>query len=392
MTAITNFKPSILLQTAMLTTSRTVVNTGWRMIYPLLPVFARSVNVELATLASVIAVIQLFGLTAPIWGSVSERQGRKFTILLGLAMIVVGSVLVYVLPPLVGLAAALITIGVGKIAFDPAIQAYVGDRVPYERRGMYLGIIELAWSGAFLIGVPTMTWLIGRYNWQAPFAAIAILSVISIGFAWWMLESDKPTKRQQISFIKALRVSLSTRMAIAGVVLGFGISAANQLVSVVFGSWIEVSFGIQLAALAAASFVIGVSELGGEGIVTFFSDRFGKRRLIIIGIIGNIIACAILPFTDFSLTAALVGLFFFYFTFELALVATIPLVTEINPEARAMYLTVYVAFVTFGRAVFTPISAQIFEFGLIVNCIFAAILNIIALVAVVRFIRIDKVR
>ena len=382
------FTPHIIVQTALLTTSRTFINTGWRMIYPLLPVFARGVDVEITTLASIIAVIQLFGLTAPFWGAISERQGRKFTILLGLSMYVLGTMMVFIFPSFIGLSIAFLVMGVGKIAFDPAVQAYIGDRVPYERRGMYLGIVELAWSGGFLL-IPVMTWLIARYNWQAPFAALAIAGILSLIVAWFILEADKPVQRQHISFVKALRVAVSSRMAIAGLVLGMGISAANQLVSVVFGSWIEVSFGIQLSALAAASAVIGVSELIGEGVVTGFSDRFGKKNLIIIGIVGNIIACFILPFSNISLVFALAGLFFFYLTFELALVATIPLITEIQPEARAMYLTVYVAAVTFGRAVFTPISAQVFSFGLLANCLIAAALNGIALVAIWRFIDVE---
>jgi predicted MFS family arabinose efflux permease len=159
-------------------------------------------------------------------------------------------------------------------------------------------------------------------------------------------------------------------------------------VNVVFGSWIEASFGIQLAALAAASAVIGASELGGEGVVTFFSDKFGKRRLVMLGIGGNIIACLILPFTNFSLTAALLGLFIFYLSFELSLVATIPLATELSPNARAMYMTMLVSAFTFGRAIVTPISPILFNYGLMANCLAAIILNIIAFTAVWRVIQV----
>ncbi|MDQ7025872.1 MAG: MFS transporter [Anaerolineae bacterium] len=377
---------SLLFQVSALTTSRTVINTGFRMIYPLLPVFARSVNVEITTLATLLTLTQLLGLTAPFIGTISERQGRKFTILLGLLTYTIGMLVVFIAPNFMGLALALLIASFGKMAFDPALQAYVGDRTPYNKRGMYLGIVELAWSGAFLIGVPAMTWLIATYNWQAPFAALSILAGFGLLAAWYLLESDKPTVVQRASFGTIFRLAVDSRIAIAGLVLGFSISAANQLVNVVFGSWIEVSFGVQLAALAAAAFVIGASELGGEGVVTFFADKFGKRRLVILGIGGNIIACLILPFTSFSLTAALVGLFFFYLTFELSLVATIPLATELSPNARAMYMTLLVSAFTFGRAVFTPLAPLLFNYGLLANVLVAIGLNLVALVAVWKFI------
>jgi predicted MFS family arabinose efflux permease len=370
---------------ALLTGTRTITDTGFRMIYPLLPVFARGVQVEVGAIVSVLALMQLLGLVAPFMGRISEQRGRKFTILLGLLIYIGGMVSVFILPNFTGLAVALLFGAVGRTALGPAIQAYIGDKVPYHRRGLYLGVIELAWSGAFLFGVPAMTWLIATYDWQAPFLALAILSGVSFVLIWLLIAPDKPVVGH-VAFLPALRAAVSSPMALAGLALGFSISAANQLVSVVFGTWIEASFGIQLAALAVAAAVIGMAELGGEGVVTFFADRFGKRRLVLIGISGNILACFILPLTGGDLTLALVGLFFFYLTFELSVVASIPLATELSPNARAMYLTLIMAAVTLGRALFTPIAPALFDSGLIANCLVAAALNLVGIGVIVRYI------
>ncbi|MCU0513632.1 MAG: MFS transporter [Anaerolineae bacterium] len=377
---------SLLAQVALLTTSRTGINTGFRMMYPLMPVFARGVNVEVTVIVSILTLMQLMGLVAPFLGRLSEQRGRKFTLLLGLALYAGGMAVVFVLPGIAGLALALLIGTLGKIAFDPAVQAYIGDRVPYERRGLYLGIVELGWSSAFIVGIPIMTWLIAQFNWQAPFAALGLVALVALGLAWWLLEADAPAAPMQIAFLPAVRAAVRSRLALAGLVLGFGISAANQLINVVFGTWIEESFGVQLAALAVAAAVIGLSELGGEGIVTAFADRFGKRRLVLLGIGGNILACLLLPLTGFDLNVALIGLFFFYLTFELSLVATIPLATELSPQSRAMYMTVIVASFTLGRAVFTPVASFLFSYGLAANSLLAVVLNVVALVAVWRFI------
>lgn len=379
---------ALLPQIAVLTVTRTVINTGFRMVYPLLPVFARGVGVDVATFAIVLTILQLLGLTAPLFGQISEREGKRFTMLLGLGLYVAGMLMVFISPDFIGFSAALIIASLGKIAFDPAVQAYIGDRVPYEKRGLYMGILEFGWSGAFIIGVPIMSFLIATANWQAPFAVLAIVTGIVLLVSLFVLDADKPKKVKRASFIQGLRTAVSSPVAIAGLFLGGGISAANQLVSVVFGLWIEDSFGIQLTALATASIVIGLSELSGEGIVTTISDRFGKRRLIIVSIIGNIIACLILPFTAINLTTALIGLFFFYLTFETALVSSIPLASELNPSSRSIYLTVYIAAVTFGRTIVTPFAPMLFSLGLFANTLVAIIFNLLALIAVWRFIRI----
>lgn len=376
---------SPLLVAVMLTGTRTVMDTGFRMIYPLLPVFARGVKVEVSAIVSILALMQLLGLVAPFIGRISEQRGRKFTILLGLLLYMAGMLTVFFLPNFEGLAIALLFGALGRTALGPAVQAYIGDRVAYQRRGMYLGMVELAWSGAFLLGVPLMTWLIANYNWQAPFFVLVVLVGIAFVAAWLLLESEKPVM-EHVAFFRALRVAVSSPMAIAGLVLGFSISAANQLVSVVFGTWIESSFGIQLAALAIAAAVIGAAELAGEGMVVFFSDKFGKRRLVMLGIGANILACIILPMTGIDLNLALVGLFLFYLTFELSVVASIPLATELSPNARAMYLTVLITAVTLGRALFTPVAPVLFASSLFANCLLAAFLNLAAFTVVWKFI------
>lgn len=380
----------LMQQLAMLTSSRIVINTPFRMVYPLLPVFARELNVSIGDIAFILTGAQLLGLSAPFIGSLSERRGKSSTISLGILAYSIGLLAVFIMPNFIGMAIALLMSSAGKIAFDPTVQAYIGERVPYEKRGMALGIIELAWSGAFLLGVPAMTWLIANYNWQAPFLVLSILGFISFIASKFILDSDTPQTTSKVSFLRALALSVNTRLAVAGLVLAFCISSANQLVAVVFGTWIENSFGIMLSALAAAAFVIGASELLGEGIVVFFADRIGKRRLVIWGVTGNIVACLILPFMGINLTMVLVGLFLFFISFELSLVASIPLATELSPNSRTLYMSIVVAAFTFGRALITPIAPILFEGGILVICLAAAGLNLIALIAVSRFIRLDE--
>ncbi|MCK7467040.1 MAG: hypothetical protein MZU91_02035 [Desulfosudis oleivorans] len=52
--------------------------------------------------------------------------------------------------------------------------------------------------------------------------------------------------------------------ALAAISIALWASAANELVNLIFGVWLEDSFGLKIAALAGASAVIGLSELGGR--------------------------------------------------------------------------------------------------------------------------------
>jgi DHA1 family inner membrane transport protein len=380
----------LIAQLSTLTSSRMIINTPFRMVYPLLPVFVRDLNVSIADIAFILTGTQLLGLSAPLIGTISEQRGRRFTISLGLFFFSLSLLVAFMMPTFTGFAIAMLAGAAGKMAFDPAVQAYIGDRVPYEKRGMALGIIELAWSATYIIGVPVMTWVIAAFNWQTPFLLLAILGFICFLVSRLVLENDEPQTANRASLFKAIAGSVNTRLAIAGLVLAFSLDAANQLVALIFGAWIENNFGIVLEALAAAAFVIGAAELCGEGIGVFFSDKFGKRRLVTWGIAANILACLILPFTAINLTLVLAGLFLFFITFETSLVATIPLATELSPNSRAMYMTVVATAFTLGKAVMTPIAPYLFELGIFANCIAAAGLNLIAIFVVWRFIRVQE--
>ena len=38
--------------------------------------------------------------------------------------------------------------GLAKSVFDPALQAYIGERVDFRRRGRVIGLVEMSWAGA----------------------------------------------------------------------------------------------------------------------------------------------------------------------------------------------------------------------------------------------------
>jgi predicted MFS family arabinose efflux permease len=170
--------------------------------------------------------------------------------------------------------------------------------------------------------------------------------------------------------------------ALAGVSIAMWASAGNELVNVIFGVWLEDSFGLRIAALAGASAVIGFSELSGEGLVAFTTDRLGKPLALTIGLVGNALASILLPFIGHTQVGALIGLFLFYITFEYVLVSHIPLMTELVPSARATMLSLNVTGHSIGRALGAFLAAIIYQqFGFLFVALLAVVFNIAALLA-----------
>jgi predicted MFS family arabinose efflux permease len=367
--------------------TRLVLNTGYRMIYPFLPTIARGLGVDLEAMALVVTARSSLGLASPFLGSLADVQGRKRVMLVSLGMFAAGLALVSLWPTYLGLMAGMLVAAVGKITFDPAMQAYLGDRIEYRRRGLAIALTELGWSGAFFLGIPLAGWLIARAGWVAPFPFLAFLTLLTLVVLWRLLPSDPPSQAHGPSLAQGFRTLLRRRSAIAGLMATLAVTVANEVVNIVFGAWLEDSFGLQVLALGAASAVIGAAELSGEGLVAGLVDRLGKRRAVALGMALNAAACLALPLLGRNLAGALAGLFLLYLTFEFTIVSGIPLMTELVPEARATMMASNVGSHSVGRALGALIGPVLFGIGLVANGVVAAGLDLLALVVLLLFVR-----
>jgi predicted MFS family arabinose efflux permease len=362
---------------------RMVLNTMHRMVYPFLSVFARGLGVDITTLSFMITLRSFIGMFAPVLGTVADQRGRRFGMLLGIFLFIAGMSLVAFFPSFWTFSIALLLANLSKYLFDPSMQAYFGDRIPYERRGTALAITEGAWSLAFVVGVPVMGWLIARFGWNAPFPLLAGLGLVMlIVVRRIMPRADQVSHSPTATSGKNVRAVLTSLPALAGISIAMWATASNELVNLIFGVWLEDSFGLKIAALAGASAVIGLSELSGEGLVALTTDRLGKPRALVLGLIGNILAALLLPIVGSTEIGALVGLFLFYITFEYVLVSHIPLMTEVMPGARATLLSFNVMGHSLGRVIGALIAVFIYErFGFLPVTWIAILFNVFALLA-----------
>jgi MFS transporter, DHA1 family, inner membrane transport protein len=362
---------------------RLILNTMHRMVYPFLAVFARGLGVDIKTLALVITARSFVGIFAPIFGPFVDQRGRKFGMLAGIVLFAVGMTAVAFYPSFITFSVAVMLAILSKYLFDPSMQAYLGDRIPYERRGTALAVTEAAWSLSFIVGVPLVGYLIAIYGWNAPFPFFVGSGLGMFAIIWWMIpHNDHSAPQPTNDSAKNVRAVLTSIPALAGISIALWASAANELVNLIFGVWLEASFGLKIAALAGASAVIGLSELSGEGLVALTTDRLGKPRALALGLSGNILASLLLPIVGRTEIGALVGLFLFYITFEYVLVSHIPLMTEVMPSARATLLSCNVMGHSLGRMIGALLATFIYErFGFLPVTLIAILFNGFALLA-----------
>ena len=382
-------RSSLPRQLLLFSSIRAVINTGFRMVYPFLPTFSRALGVSIQSIALAITARSVLGLLGPVIGSAGDLLGRRRTMVIGILLFSSGFLLVGVWPSFTSLVIALLLGAAGKILFDPAMQAYLGDSVSYMQRGKVIAVTEFGWSGAALIGLPVTGWLIARFGWQAPFPILGILGLMAMILLQRAIPALMTRRPAGITFVGTLKSIVVEPSAMAALSIAFLLSTGNEVVNIVYGVWLEGSFGLQVAALGAASAVIGLAELAGEGVVFGWTDRLGKRRAVGAGLCVIAFSCLLLPFTGRSLLGALLGLFLFYIAFEFTFVSLISMVSEITPHARATLLSGNLTASAGGRALGAFIGPVLYPRGLIVNGSLAALMALVSLFLLIRSIKVE---
>lgn len=374
------------LQIAVFLIIRTAINTSIRMVGPFLLVFARGLQADMTAMATAVSASMAASAIGPFLAEIADRRGRKTGMLLGLSIYTIGVGLVLVWPAYTAFLLALLLASLGNNIFLPAVQAYVGDRVPYEKRGITLSLLEVSWAGAFIVGVPLVGFLIPRAGWQSPFLSLFILGLLSIvGVAVLVPKLPAPEVNEGAIDRSRFNLILRTPAALFGLAMGFLVIAGNSMISVIFGAWLEQSYGLEIAAIGAAATVIGFAELAGEGVVAMIADRFGKRKTIAAGFIVNILSASLPFLMGSTVTGALIWLFIFNFSFEVTLVASIPLMTEVLPPARATLMAVFLAASSLGMAAGMFMGPRLYTAGgFMVNVIAAMLMNALGLLILPR--------
>ncbi len=330
--------------------ARTLGNMAFRVLYPFLPAIARGLDVSLEAAGRLVSVQGGVRVAAPLFGHLSDRYGRRRMMEVALLILIAATSVVFFTGAYPAALIAFAGIGLARALYDPTVQAYVGDMVPYDRRARPFALISMAWALSWLFGVPAGGWIIERWGWRTPWGVIALLLVTALVGTHLFVPSASHVTRPTRSYTAFTWRELLARSHIrAALVTGFGIVFAVENVFVVYGAFLEQRFALSVGAIGIVSIVVGLSELLAEGSTFAWTDRLGKKRSVIFGLVAFGVALLWLPFLSGALVPALAGFALVFFCFEFTIVSFFPLVSELAADARATAISLNVASMGLAR-------------------------------------------
>jgi len=281
---------------------------GFGIIIPILPVFAKklaidsgisiSPDVAVGWVAASFSLMQF--VFAPLWGSVSDRIGRRPIILGSILATALGYLLLLFSDTLVLLLLARIVAGIGS-ANIAAAQAYIADITPPHERAKRMGLIGAAFGLGFVFGPPLGGALYHKGGMDAIAWFTAALCIINFIMAWFALpESLKTGSGKKAVFRNPLKGILrSFRTHITGelfaifflFIIAFSMMQTNASLL-----WTE-KYGISEKANGGLFGYIGICSALVQGLlIGWFSKRIGEKKMLVWGILLMAVGLTGIPF------------------------------------------------------------------------------------------------
>jgi multidrug resistance protein len=168
---------------------------GFGIVLPLLPFYATDLGATPLIVGLIIGSYSAMQfLFSPIWGSLSDRHGRRPLLILGLF----GSAVSYII---FGLAESISVLLFSRViagimgANIPVAQAYIADTTTLENRARGMGLIGAAFGLGFIFG-PAIGGFLSRWGYGVPGFVAAGLSFLAASSAVFLLpESLAPEDR-----------------------------------------------------------------------------------------------------------------------------------------------------------------------------------------------------
>ena len=251
-------------------------------------------------------------LGAVLFGYLGDRLGRKYTFLVTITLMGLGTAAIGFVPPeaAIGIAAPVIIIllrivqGLALGGEYGGAAIYVSEHAPDGRRGYFTSFIQASVAGGFILSILVVlgtksmvsaeAW--DAWGWRIPFIFSLLLLAVSLYMRLKLNESPvfKAMKEAGETSANPLRESFTypgnkRRIFVAL----FGIAAGLTVI------WYTAMYGVlffltgpQRMDNSVAEIVVGVGALGGLFWFVFFgwlSDRIGRKKPILIGYAATLV-------------------------------------------------------------------------------------------------------
>ncbi len=332
------------------------------LVAPLLPVITETISIPDGSGGLLITIYALcYGITAPVFGMMSDRVGRKRMIIIGFIIFSISTFctglaknfeILLLFRGLTGLSGAMIM---------PSIFALVGDKVTYESRGKAMGTIMGAMIGSTVIGVPIGAFLSEIGNWQWTFYSIGLLTLFLTLLINHILRNEKEREDVHVSLTEMVDAPL--KMTVVNISVLFALLATflwtiglHGMFSYI-GVYYENNFGISVGKIGIVIFLAGVGSVAGNILGGKLADKIGKKSVIVIASIVSSISVMLFSLSTENLVIAIIVHIIWSLFIGFGQASLTALISELKPAMRGTVMALNSSAMYIGMTIASGVAS-----------------------------------
>lgn len=323
------------------------------MVAPLLPLLSEQFNTTVRHVSFIEPAYLLgYGLFTLVYAPLSDRLGRYKVIVISLLLFTALTLATPLVSNINQMIVLRLLTGMGAAGVAPTTISWISDNYSYERRGHALGIFFGCMAGGTAFGSSVGALFSAVTGWRWLFVGVAIIGlailVMIILLRDWLFAVSKIPARNPQPLLQSFHAILSQRRAR----WGYGYVLFNGMFHSGIFAWLGYFFfknyGLNEMQIGLALLGYGIPGLLLGPLLGRLADRYGRSRIIPLGIITGSIAVLLLS-CRFGLTASclLVTLLSLGFDLSHPLFAAI-ITTYSNNKGAATGLFAFFLFMGYG--------------------------------------------
>jgi predicted MFS family arabinose efflux permease len=324
------------------------------MVAPIIPALARIFGVAEQTVGLIVpAYLIPYGIATLVYGLLADRLGIRRVMFVSLAAFAVLTALTASATSIEQIALWRIATGIGASGVVPLGLALVGRLFPYEQRGRPLGWLFGAMAGGMAFGSPLGALLVPMIGWRGLFlvvgAAGAAILLLLLSYRRVIAAATQPVTGTLRDLFRGYKTLLGTPRGQRT----FGYVLVNSMFHSGVFTWLGVYFerryGMGAAGVGLALLGYGVPGFLLGPFIGRLADRWGRARMLPIGLAVSAAAGAVL-LTGFPVKFAPVVAMMLSLGYDMTQPLFGGIVTSLGGKrpGQAMGLNVFTLFVGFG--------------------------------------------
>jgi predicted MFS family arabinose efflux permease len=259
---------------------------------PLGAILMPKMGISTAQFGSVVSAYAISaGISGLLAAGFADKFDRKKLLLLFYVGFLIGTLLCGIAQTFGFLLFARIFTGIFGGVIGSVAMAIITDLFKMEVRGRVMGIVQMAFAGSQVLGIPIGLYLATKLDWHAPFLMIVgIATVVGVIIALKLkpVTAHLAGKTDKNAF-HHLWHTASNKMYIRGFVATILLATGGFMMMPFSSAFLVNNIGIAEGNLSTIFFVTGIFSMFTGPLIGKLSDKLGKYRLFVSGTILSIL-------------------------------------------------------------------------------------------------------